>query len=136
MTFPFNAAQGLIVVDAETRGPLGNQVIRVALDTGARRTIVHPIRLAAIGHLPSPTQNPVSATTASGVVTMVPVTITAIEALGVDRNNFTVMAHALPKTAKLDGLLGLDFFRGQVLTIDFQKGEIVLDPGTTASATP
>jgi hypothetical protein len=32
----------------------------------------------------------------------------------------------LPPGAGVDGLLGLDFLRGQSLTIDFRSGEITL----------
>jgi hypothetical protein len=46
--------------------------------------------------------------------------------LGQERQNFTVIAYTLPPTATIDGLLGLDFFRNHVLTIDFQNGEITL----------
>jgi hypothetical protein len=37
-----------------------------------------------------------------------------------------VLSHALPPTTGIDGLLGLDFLRGSVLTIDFQNGQIDL----------
>jgi hypothetical protein len=36
------------------------------------------------------------------------------------------LGHTLPPSAGVDGLLGLDFFRGQVLTVDFHKGMIAL----------
>jgi hypothetical protein len=35
-------------------------------------------------------------------------------------------AHDLPLEANVDGLLGLDFVRDQVLTIDFRTGTIDL----------
>jgi hypothetical protein len=36
------------------------------------------------------------------------------------------IAHTLPPTAPVDGLLGLDFVRSQQLTIDFRAGQIEL----------
>ena len=60
---------------------------------------------------------------------MSPLSIMSLSTLGQARSDFQVLSHALPPATNLDGLLGLDFFRGQVLTIDFQKGEITLDPG-------
>ena len=49
-----------------------------------------------------------------------------IKAMGQERQNFPVLAHTLPPSASIDGLLGLDFLRGQTLRIDFQRGVIVL----------
>lgn len=131
MIFKFNSSKGLIVVEAEVSGPLGADVLRMALDTGARRTILNPARLATVGHAPLQSQKPIQGTTASGVVSMLPVTVNLLVALGQQRANFVVMSHAIPATVQLDGLLGLDFFRDQVLTIDFPKGEITLNPGQT-----
>ena len=47
-----------------------------------------------------------------------------------------VLARDLPPTTSVEGLLGLDFLRGGVLTIDFIQGEITLAPGSPARATP
>lgn len=41
---------------------------------------------------------------------------------------FVVAAHDLPLGVEADGLLGLDFFRGFVLTLDFVRGRITLAP--------
>jgi hypothetical protein len=49
-----------------------------------------------------------------------------MEALGQTRTHFPVIAHTLPPSAPVDGVLGLDFFRNQELTIDFRKGMITL----------
>ena len=49
-----------------------------------------------------------------------------IRALGQERTNFPLLGHTLPPSASIDGLLGLDFLRGQVLNIDFRQGTISL----------
>jgi hypothetical protein len=49
-----------------------------------------------------------------------------LNALGKDRFNLLVTVHNLPHTVTVDGLLGLDFFRGQTLKIDFRTGLIDL----------
>jgi len=38
--------------------------------------------------------------------------------------DFGVLGHTLPPSAGVDGLLGLDFFRGQSLTGDFRVGRV------------
>lgn len=54
------------------------------------------------------------------------VELTKLAALEQERNNFLVLCHTLPPGTGVDGLLGLDFFRDQTLTIDFRKGELAL----------
>jgi hypothetical protein len=49
-----------------------------------------------------------------------------IVALGQERASFPVLAHTLPPSAGIDGLLGLDYLRGQTLTVDFRSGTITL----------
>jgi hypothetical protein len=50
------------------------------------------------------------------------INVIRIEALGRVRENFPLICHTLPPTAGVDGLLGLDFFRGTYLTIDLVSG--------------
>jgi len=49
-----------------------------------------------------------------------------IVALGQTKSRFAVLGHTLPPSTGVDGLLGLDFLRGQVVRIDFRKGEVSL----------
>ncbi|MFI5455086.1 MAG: hypothetical protein ACHRXM_06505 [Isosphaerales bacterium] len=65
-------------------------------------------------------------TTGSSVEQVAKVILTRLTALGQYRFGFPVVAHDLPAGAAVDGLLGLDFFRNQILTVDFQKGQITL----------
>jgi hypothetical protein len=126
MTFPFNAQQGLVVVQAELQGPSGSVVLRLALDTGATGTLVNVAPLVAIGYDPSLAPSRVQVTTGSGVEFAPLIPVSKVKALGQERQSFTVLGHTLPPSAGIDGVLGLDFFRGQILTIDFQNGQITL----------
>jgi hypothetical protein len=49
-----------------------------------------------------------------------------LSTLGQHRLAFPVLAHALPPAAGIDGLLGLDFLRGSILTLDFPAAKITL----------
>lgn len=42
------------------------------------------------------------------------------------RKRFPVLCHTLPPSATVDGLLGLDFLRKRLLTIDFASGLVSL----------
>jgi hypothetical protein len=126
MTFSFNPQQGLVLVNATITGPAGSTPAQLALDTGALETVINQTLLVSVGIDPSLAPHLVPATTGSGIVHAPMVTLAKISALGQDRINFPVLGHTLPVSAGVDGLLGLDFFRGQTLPIDFRTGQITL----------
>lgn len=126
MTFPFDPQQGLIIVRAEMRGPTGSAVLRLAIDTGATGTVVSVGMLVAIGYDPALVPDRVQVTTGSGVEFAPRVVLDRIMALGQERMRFPVLGHTLPPSAGVDGLLGLDFFYGRCLTIDFHAGHVTL----------
>ena len=126
MSFPFDPQQGLIIVLAELWGPSGSAVLRLALDTGATGTLVNTGMLVALGYDPALMPDRVQITTGSGVEFVPRVLLDRIMVLGEESAEFPVLGHTLPPSAGIDGLLGLDFFRGRSLTIDFRAGQVVL----------
>jgi predicted aspartyl protease len=126
VSVPFNARRGLIVVRAELFGPAGSIVLRLALDTGATATTINAGPLTTIGYDPALAPVRVQVTTGSGVEFAPRVSVDRIKALGQERENFSVLCHTLPPSASVDGLLGLDFLRGQVLLIDFVAERVSL----------
>lgn len=66
-------------------------------------------------------------TTASSVENVHRVPLERFEALGESRESFPVVAHTLPPSATVDGLLGLDFFRGRRLLLDFRQGLLEIE---------
>lgn len=126
MSFPFNPERGLIIVRVEVFGPSGSAILRLALDTGATSTLINAGPLTAMGYDPTLTSERFELTTGSGVEYAPRITLLRISALGESRKSFPALCHTLPPTCGVDGLLGLDFFRGRTLQIDFQKGLITL----------
>ena len=126
MSYPFNASKGLIVVSTELFGPSGSIIVRLALDTGATGTMVNTGLLAAIGYDPALAPDRVQVTTGSGVEYVPRLPLSLLQSLGQERADFPVLAHTLPPSASIDGLLGLDFLRGRVLNLDFGRGVITL----------
>jgi predicted aspartyl protease len=126
VSFPFAHRAGPVKVDVEIMGPTGATVLISALDTGATTTLINEGALVYVGYDPTLSRNRIQITTGSGVVLVPKLTLTKITALGQDRVNFPVLCHTLPPSAGIDSLLGLDFFRGEVLTLDFQNGQITL----------
>ena len=126
MTYPFRARRGLIIVFTTVFGPTGKAVFHLALDTGASDTMLSPTKLSAIGYNFAGSPQ-VEVTMGSGVVQVPDITLLRLSALGQERNDFAILAHALPPTSTLDGVLGLDFMRGHLLTVDFRTGQLSLN---------
>ena len=127
MIYRFDPARGLIILRAEISGPSGRAAIRLALDTGATATLVNTDILIALGYDPESSKDRLQITTGSGIEHASRVTLPSIRTLGVTRRRLSVLSHTLPPTAGVDGLLGLDFFRGRKLSINFENGQLRLD---------
>jgi hypothetical protein len=124
----FDAQRGLVIVPVEILGPAGSAQLRLALDTGATTTLVRPVHLEALGYDTALSPDRVQMTTGSGVEFVMRLPVAQISALGQCRRDFAVLGHILPPSATVDGMLGLDFFRGSRLEIDFQNGFVRLSP--------
>lgn len=126
MSFAFDPHGGLVIVQAELYGPSGNAILRLALDTGATSTMINVGMLVSIGYDPSLSPDRMQVTTGSGIEFVPRIVLSKITALGQEQTDFPVLCHTLPPSAVIDGLLGLDFMRGQRLAIDFGNGRIEL----------
>lgn len=130
MSVPFDTTRRTIIVRAEITGPAGSETIDLSLDTGPTDTFIDEARLVAVGYTRAHATSQHQVVTGSGIITVLEVPLLAFRVLGQTRTGFPVLAHSFPSGASHDGVLGLDFFRGHMLTIDFVKGEITLDPGS------
>jgi hypothetical protein len=123
---PFNPNGRLILVEARVWGPSGDLLVNLALDTGAHGTLIDPAILTNIGYDPAMAPEQVQITTGSGVEVIPRLRVDHLEALGQTKQQLPILCHTLPPSATVDGLLGLDFLRGQCLTLDFRAGLITL----------
>jgi predicted aspartyl protease len=126
MTHGFNPSQGLIIVPVRLFGPAGDMIVRLALDTGATSTLINSEIMVLLGYDPAASPDRIQVTTGSRVELCPRVTVQSLEALGKSISNFPVLSHTLPPTSQVDGLLGLDFFRGFQIIIGFRNGAITI----------
>jgi predicted aspartyl protease len=126
MSYSFNPTYGLIPVYVEVEGPAGPICVRLVLDTGASRSAIDALALMIGGYDPAGAGTMVPITTASGIVEVPLVKVTRMKALGLERSAVQILAHTLPATSSGEGVLGLDFFQGTSLTIDFRQGLITV----------
>ena len=136
MTFPFDPTERLLIVQAKVAGPTNNMAVNLALDTGATNTFLDEGVLAFAGYTPAQATSQFQVLTASGTIQVLEVPVISLTAFGQTRTSFLVQAHSFPPGTGHDGVLGLDFLRGNILTLDFVKGEITLTPGSSAVTTP
>lgn len=129
MNFPFNPWERFIAVSVQITGPAGQTTASFSLDTGATRTLVSRELIFRVGYALDEVADAdlIPVVTASGREAVPIATVERFEALGVERRLFPVLCHNMPGTTLFDGLLGLDFVRGQKLTIDFRAGLVTLE---------
>ena len=126
MSIRFAPKQGPIIVPVRMWGLGGSGILRFVLDTGATESMANAAPLMTLGYDPALSPDRVQVTTVSGVEFAPRVVIERIVALDNDRTDFPMLCHTLPPSAGVDGILGLDFMRGQSLHVDFRAGEITL----------
>jgi hypothetical protein len=117
--YPFLPGPGPILVEVTATGPAETTDLKLVLDTGATTSLIDLTTLLLLGIDPSQPLRHLRMTTGSSIHVVPVVILTRLGALGQNRIGFPVIAHALPKGTGADGLLGLDFLKDHVLTIDF-----------------
>ncbi len=125
-TYAFNSKQGPIFVKAEATGPNGTINLDLALDTAATQSAINLAHMLHLGFDPSQPLRQVHLTTGSAIRIAPVFALTRLSALGQHRFFLPVIGHTVPPGFAVDGLLGLDFLRDQVLTVDFRLGQITL----------
>lgn len=128
MTTAFDPSDRLVVVLAQAVGPSGRLRLRLALDTGATRTVISEPFVRALGIDTARLPRPFRVAAATGSTPAGEVRLTHLSALGIDWLRPAVITYPLNAATSVDGLLGLDFLRGRVLTLDFARGRISLRP--------
>ena len=126
MTFSFDPNAELVVVSAALFGPEAIVGLRLALDTGATKTVIKRLKLETAGYDLTRILEVASVMTGSRIESVPLLSIDSLGCLGEIRDKFSVLAHDLPAGSRIDGVLGLDFLRNHRLILDFRAGEIEL----------
>ena len=126
MTHPFDLRRSLVIVPVFLAGPRGGETFQFAIDTGSSRSAVSGLVLQQLGYVPSQATGRHPVRTAGGGLTVGSLHVQRLAAFGRAHADFPVLWLPLAPTSRIDGLLGLDFFRGLVLTLDFARGQIAL----------
>lgn len=123
----FDRRLASIVVRGRIAGDGEERSVAFLLDAGATYTVVRPSLIDKVGAEPLGDEFSQTIVTASRLESARRYRCSWLAALGQRRDDFLILAHDLPLSAPVDGLLGLDFFRDHRLAIDFRAGTIDLD---------
>lgn len=126
MTEPFDPNGRLIVVPVVLTSPRGTHDFRFAVDCAATRTSISGLLLQRLGYTEPLERDRQTVRTGSGMTSAGFARIGGLLALGQLKTDYQVFWMPHPPGSMIDGLLGLDFFRGLVLTLDFARGQIAL----------
>jgi hypothetical protein len=126
MTHVFDPNSPVIVLEVDIVGPLRVITVQLVLDTGASQTMIRPRYLIGAGYRPSASTRRANIRSATGGGTAPVLDVSAVACLGRIRTGLPVVAHDPPPAVVYDGLLGLDFFRGFVLELDFVRCRVTL----------
>ncbi len=127
MSFRFNPRSNLIIVPTRLYRGNSPETARLALDTDATRTVISKEVAQSLGFDLYAMGEDVRIITGSGAVSVPLLSVERIEALGKAATNVRVVCHTLPSRAGIDGVLGLDFLRGERLVVDFREGLLALE---------
>jgi predicted aspartyl protease len=127
VSHPSSRIGGLVAVRVRVYNPARTRWVQpfFAVDTGATRTVVAPHVLEGLGYERDVSPVLGEMTTGSGVVSVRRIHIPRVDALG-HTAALDVIAHALPPSALVDGLLGLDFFAERELCLQLRDGTLRL----------
>ncbi len=128
MSISFDPQGRLVLVPVTLVGPRGPHHFRFAVDTAATRSAASPMTFEVIGYRQSEVTGNYQVRTGSGGNRTGFITVMSLTALDQTKTAFPLVWQPIPPGAMVDGLLGLDFFRGRVLTLDFAHGRITLRP--------
>ena len=100
---------------------------QLVLDTGANCSVVNRKLLVLLGYDPAAVPGRVQITTGSAVEFVPEILVEKLQALDLERVNFPVLCHTVPPTAGIDGVLGLNLFRGLRLVVDLREGFVAVE---------
>jgi hypothetical protein len=123
--FDFSEELQLIVVIVS----IDDYDVRLALDTGASKTVIDLTELLIAGYQKSAVIGTEEFETGKGNIIAEIYEISEIEALGITHINFEVCCYDFLVNgvlSEIHGVLGLDFFAGCKFCIDMEKLEITI----------
>ena len=125
---PFDPAADAILIEVEIFGPIGSRRGWFVLDTGASRTTVNVALCDELGYGAHVGNRRTRAIGAGGAIHGYSLNLDRIDIMGASLAGFEVVCEDVDPETLIDGLIGLDFLRTRILTLDGVNGQITLGP--------
>ncbi|MHC4199947.1 MAG: retropepsin-like aspartic protease family protein [Planctomycetota bacterium] len=109
VSFPFTRGR-LIVAPVRVRHVHVREPV-MALDTGARISVITPRIALDLGFDAEAVRSSVVITSATGQASAAQVSINSVAILGLEVRDVKALCYPLPSSLQLDGILGLNFLR-------------------------
>jgi predicted aspartyl protease len=116
----------LLRCKAEVTGSQGTRHLSLLIDTGSNHTVIAVETLEAVGCSPAATRDRIRITTADGILIAPCVQTQALAVFNRRLPNALVVAHNLPFSGPIDGLLGMDVLVALRARIDVAGAQIEL----------
>jgi predicted aspartyl protease len=126
MSISFNPVEGLITIRVTVNGPSGDATLLAILDTGANVSVIDNNVLFTVGYQVDHLALDTPVLTGNGTILAAKFTLDSFSALGKEKRNFPVVCCDLPPVSPVDAIVGLDFLRNHILTLDFTTGKLTL----------
>ncbi|HWO17873.1 MAG TPA: retropepsin-like aspartic protease [Kofleriaceae bacterium] len=126
-TTPFTPFLDLITIEAQVWGPMGDRVLKLALDTGSAHTVIVPEIMDVLGF------NPRDGIVITGVYSAVGkeqgylIKVPRFQALGFTRTDFPIHVFDLADRYGIDGLIGLSFLHHYNYTVRSAEGQLLVE---------
>lgn len=114
----------LFLTKAAASGPEGTMVMRLLVDTGSTYTILPVEVFESIGCSPTGSRDHLKITTGSGTIIAPRVSLIWFQSLGQKIDKFKAVAHTLPFSGPINGLLGMDFLLAIKAHFNLEAGRI------------
>lgn len=114
----------LFLTKAAVKGAEGAMVIRLLVDTGSTYTILPVEVFESIGCSPAKSRDHVKIITGSGTIIAPKVDVIWFQSLGQKIDKFKAVAHTLPFSGPINGLLGMDFLLAIKAHINLEAGRV------------
>ncbi len=114
----FDPKELVIHVRLRIWGPARDSDLLFVFDTGTKRTVVDTAAIDALGYGASMGNALTTLTGVDGKQQGYRLKVDRFDALGMSLEGFNVFCHDFDETLGIDGLIGMDFIAGRVVTID------------------
>lgn len=127
ISYPFDYSEELQLIVVIVS--IDDYDVRLALDTGASKTVIDLTELLIAGYQKSDAIGTEEFETGKGNIVAETYKISKIETLGVTRLDFEICCYDFLVNgvlSEIHGVLGLDFFAGRKFCVDMEKLEITI----------